>query len=105
VSTSRSNLPKLADRQPADARECERLSRRLYDLTAEWEPAVARQRELRSDLVERADALDRRGRQERLDELLELSLRVHEIERSLVWTDQRRNLVLERLFEPRRQRR
>ena len=101
---SQENVINLADRQDADASECERLSAQLYARMYEWEAISARQQELErqfvhNDLLVRSGprkghALSARRRRDRLAELLELHLRGQYLQRALAWTEQRRNHLL-----------
>ena len=87
----------LDEARGADSTECERLSQRLYALAAEWETAIERQSELRRQFVARDSVAEDLEREVRMDELLELTLRVEELRRALHWTDLRRTRLLQRL--------
>jgi hypothetical protein len=109
------NIRRLGDRLVADEAEYERLTRRLYDLTEEWERAEQGRRELERQLV--ADRIEGDGeprawatlghveRRLRIEQLVELGIQVRELERALSWTDRRRDQMLERLASSQRARR
>lgn len=108
----RERVTDLDDRRTADTTECERLRRRLYELISEWEPLMARHREIERQFVDddlrvrrgsrQGEPLTASGRRRRLRELLELDQRVCHIQSALGWIERRRVRLLEKLVDARR---
>lgn len=106
------NVRDLEEVRNADVSECERLSQRLYGLAGAWETSVVRQQELVRQFVDNDlpadpdggeqghltnETLDRDGREERLHELIALSVRIEDLKRALTWVDERRTKLRRRL--------
>lgn len=97
----------LESRRPVDFAECERLSKRIYELVSVWEPLLAQQQLMEREFVEndlrvrsgsrRGQPLTRAGRRRRLEELLAVHRRAVELHRSLEWLERRREKLLMRM--------
>jgi hypothetical protein len=100
----------LEEYRASDVIECERLRERLYSMFDEWEGLVERQRELERQFVDndlyvasglrKGQPLTANGRQRRLIELLDVSERARDLQKSITWVERRRVRLLNKLYDP-----